>query len=475
MSLRLGNRKQIGLFPQSLEDYVRSEDPVRVYDAFVESLDFSELGIELDPDKVGNPQYDPRAMLKLLIYGYSYGIPSSRKLERAIHHNVSFMWLMGGLKPDHKTIAEFRRKNKLALKKVLRQCARLCIELDLIAGNTLFIDSTRIRANASIKNSWDKKKCEKHLRKIDRRIEEILSESEAVDEREEGQGSLVEMKKELKNKETLRSKIKKILGDLEEKESESINTTDAECAKVKSIHGSHAGYSAHIALDKKNGLIVNSDVVNENNDRNQFAGQVEQANKALGKKCKTACADAGYANTEELGKIDKQKIKVIVPSQRQASRKGPQPFDKANFQYDKENNCYICPEGHVLRFKHFYKRKKQFFYQITNKSICLKCCNHGQCTKSKYGRMVARLHNEKMLVKLEAQYNKPSSQKIYKLRMQIAELPFGHMKRNLGVQAFLLRGLDGVRSEMSLISSCFNISRMITIFGVEGVIEKLKA
>ena len=169
MSYRHGNREQIGLFPASIEDYVKADDPVRAYDAIVESLDFSELGIELDLVKVGCPQYDPKAMLKLLVYGYSYGIRSSRKLERATYHNVSFMWLTGGLKPDHKTIAEFRRKNKKALRRVLKQCARLCMELDLIAGNTLFVDGSKIRANASIKSTWDKKKCEKYLRKIDKR------------------------------------------------------------------------------------------------------------------------------------------------------------------------------------------------------------------------------------------------------------------------------------------------------------------
>ena len=121
MAYRYGNREQMGLFPQSIEEYVTQEDPVRVYDAFVESLDFSELGIELDEGQVGNSEYDPQAMLKLLVYGYSYGLKGSRKLERACYHNVSFMWLMGGLKPDHKTIAEFRRRHKPALKQVLKQ------------------------------------------------------------------------------------------------------------------------------------------------------------------------------------------------------------------------------------------------------------------------------------------------------------------------------------------------------------------
>ena len=120
MAYRYGNRYQFGLFPQSIEDYVAQADPVRVYDAFVESLEFKDLGIEIDPNQVGNSEYDPKAMLKLFVYGYSYGTKGSRKLERESHHNVSFMWLMGGLKPDHKTIAEFRRNNKEALKKVLK-------------------------------------------------------------------------------------------------------------------------------------------------------------------------------------------------------------------------------------------------------------------------------------------------------------------------------------------------------------------
>ncbi len=473
MSYRYGEREQMGIFPQCIEDYVKADDPVHAYDAIVESLDFCELGIELDSDKVGCPQYDPKAMLKLLVYGYSYGIRSSRKLERATYHNVSFMWLTGGLKPDHKTISEFRRKNKKALKEVLKQCARICIELDLIAGNTLFVDGSKIRANASIKKTWDRKKCEKYLKKIDKRIEAILSECDAVDKREEGQPSLVEMEKELKDKEVLKSRVKEILKDLEETEAKSKNTTDSECARINSTQGTHAGYNAQAVVDEKHGLIVTSDVVSENNDLSQFANQIDQANETLGKKCETACADSGYADTDELEKIDKEEIKVIVPSQRQASKKEAKPFDKKEFRYDRERDCYICPERHELRYSHFNKQEKHKLYLISDKSICLKCRYFGECTRSKRGRMVTRLHNEERREKLEAQYEQPECQEIYKLRMQKVELPFGHIKRNLKVDAFLLRGLDGVKAEMSLLASCFNISRMITILGVEGLVKKL--
>ena len=156
MAYRYGDdRKQSILFPDTLDQYVSEDHPVRAYDAFVDSLDFAQLGIAYDDRRVGNSKYDPRAMLKLLLYGYSYGIKSSRKLETELHNNLSFIWLMKNLKPDHKTIAEFRRNNKPALNNALKLCARLCLKLGLIQGNVLFVDSTKIRANAGKAHQTD--------------------------------------------------------------------------------------------------------------------------------------------------------------------------------------------------------------------------------------------------------------------------------------------------------------------------------
>lgn len=471
MSYRHGKRNQINLFPEAIEDYVGPDDPVRAYDALVESLDFNDLGIQLNEIKPGCPQYDPKAMLKLMVYGYSYGIRSSRKLERAIYHNISFIWLMGGLKPDHKTIAEFRRKNKPALKRVLKQCARMCMDLGLISGNTLFVDGSKIRANASLNNTWDKKKCRKVLNKIDKRIDKIISECDEADDREDGDSSHVKMGEELKDQKTLKEKVEEIAKELEEGEKTSKNTTDPECTRVRSAHGVHAGYNGQVVVDGENGLIVNTDVVSENNDLNQFEDQINQANETMGKKCKAACGDSGYADTDKLERIDKQNIKVVVPSQRQASEKKPGPFSKEKFSYDAERDCYICPEGHILKYSHFDIRKKHKSYQITDKSICFNCRYYGTCTKAKTGRKIIRLPHEEVREKLEAQYLEPESQAIYKLRKQTAELPFGHIKRNLGVNAFLLRGLEGVKAEMSLFASCFNLTRMINILGVERIIK----
>ncbi|MDP2911605.1 MAG: transposase, partial [Candidatus Omnitrophota bacterium] len=247
---------------------------------------------------------------------------------------------------------------------------------------------------------------------------------------------------------------------------------DKECTRINSLQGSNAGYNSQIVTDEKHGLIVNTDVVSENNDVNQFANQIKQANETLGKKCNTACADSGYANTEQLKQIDQQDIKVIVPSQRQASKKEPEEFDKERFNYNSKKDCYICPKGHKLIYEGNDGKTKR--YKITKSSICRRCRYFGKCTKSPNGRQISRLVDEEIRLKLEAQYLQPKSQAIYKLRKQKVELPFGHIKRNLGVKEFLLRGIDGVKAEMSVLATCFNMARMANILGVETLIARFK-
>ena len=470
MAYRYGNRKQINLFPESMEDYIAPDDPVRAYDAFIGALDFRDLGITLDSNKVGNSEYHPHAMLKLLVYGYSYGIRSSRKLERACHHNLSFIWLASGLKPDHKTIAEFRRKNKEALAKVLKQCAKICIKLNLIEGNTLFLDGTKIRANASIAKTWTRKKAKKALKHIDERIKDILTQCDTVDDTEEGLGSLVTMDKELKDQKILKSKVKDILKELQEEES--FNTTDPECTSIKKGKNFYAGFNFQSTVDKKKGLILSTDVVSENNDLNQFASQINQANHTLGKKCQIAVADCGYASTDNLEKIDNQGIKVIVPSQRQVTKKEPSLFAKERFTYS--DDYYLCPKGQKLTPYRLNKNNNRV-YKITDKKICLACAHYGICTKSPTGRTISRLLKEEVRQRLEAQYDEPSSQEVYKLRKEKVELPFGHIKHNLKFDSFLLRGLKGVKAEASILATCFNLVRMITLLGVPALVKELNA
>ncbi len=473
MAYRYGNRFQMSLLPKSIEEYVSEEDPVRAYDAFVEALDFSRLGIEINSNKVGNSSYDPKAMLKLLVYGYSYGVKSSRQLERATYHNISFIWLMGGLRPDHKTIAEFRRNNKQGIKKVLKQSARMCMELDLIAGNVLFVDGTKIRANASVSRTHDKAWYEEQLKVIDSRIEELLQGSESIDEQEKELSSLIAMDKELGKAGKLKSAVEGVLKRLDETESEKINLTDCDCANMRSIQGKHASYNVQLVTDEKEGLIVNAEALNDATDVNQFARQIEQANEVLQKPCEKACADAGYADTEEIEKIDVKGIEVIVPSQRQSLHGEEKPFSKSRFSYDKEQDCYWCPAGQRLKYIGMDHKSGKKHYRIIDRQICHGCEHYGLCTKAKLGRKIVRLAREELKEKLEAKYEEAASQQIYAKRKERVEHPFGHIKRNLKTDAFLMRGLEGVGAETSLLATCFNLVRMISILGVSGLMGKL--
>ena len=357
----------------------------------------------------------------------------------------------------------------------MRQCVRLCIDLDLIEGNTLFIDGSKIRANASINQTWTGQRCEKALKRIDKRIEEILKECEQTDEKEKGKGTLIKLAEELRDKDVLKKRVKAILEEIKEQDKDHINSTDGDCIKVKGRQGIHAGYNAQIVADEKNGLIVNSEVVNTSNDMKQFTRQVAKANEVIGKRCEVACADAGYSDTDDLKETIEQGIQVIVPSQRQALHQPceEEQFRKEEFRYDEQSNQYICPEGKELRCSHYSRVKGHYLYRIKEPSNCIDCKHFGRCTNNKRGRAIIRLRNEETKEQLEALYVSHEGQVVYKKRKEKVELPFGHIKRNLGVGAFLLRGIQGVNAEMALLSTCFNISRMITIVGMSKLMAKL--
>jgi transposase len=473
MAYRQGNRDQQTLLPPSIEEYVPVDAPVRAYDAMIDAMDLAAMGFTLDPRKVGNSQYHPKSMLKLMVYGYSYGVRSSRKLERECHYNLSFIWLTGGLKPDHKTIAEFRRTNKMALQQVIRQCARICIDLDLIEGNILFMDGTRLRADAAIVHSWTTQKCQEALADLDRRIEQLIKECEAADEAETDQGSLVHLEETLADQTALKSRIEEVMARLKAEGKTSLNTTDEDCVRIHSRQGSHAGYTGHIVVDDTHGLIVNSDVVAENTDNKQFANQLRQANAVLDKPCKTACADAGYTDYDELKEIDLHQTDVIVAPQQPTSKTTVRPFDWTRFIYDEQKDCFICPEGRPLTCKGVDTQRHCRSYYAG--SVCQTCKHFGLCTINRLqGRKVRRYDYGTLRIELEDRYLEPDARAIFARRKCRVEHPFGHFKRNLGVGYFLLRGLAGVRAEMAMLAGCFNIRRLITLLGVEGLRMRLK-
>ena len=166
------DRKQSSLFPVSLDDTIEQENEVRAVDIFVDSLDLEHMGFRVHFPEGGRPAYHPGVLLKLFIYGYMNRLRSSRMLERECKRNIELMWLLGQLSPDHNTIANFRKDNSEAIKKVFRATVVLAKNFNLIGGKLIAGDSTKLRAQNSKKNNFNKKKIDRHLQYIENKLQE---------------------------------------------------------------------------------------------------------------------------------------------------------------------------------------------------------------------------------------------------------------------------------------------------------------
>src|SRR3990167_6528334 len=281
------------------------------------------------------------------------------------------------------------------------------------------------------------------------------------------------------NNNILVEKVREISKQLKETGKEKINATDIDSVNGKSRQGSHAIMNCQISMDEKHGFIVNSDAVSQNNDLNQFASQVEQSKETLERAPANVVSDAGYFSLDDIDKVP-EGVNVIMPSRKQAQKENKKtqvkPFGTEEFHYNKESDEYTCPAGKTLKkHKIAFGDENKIDYKANGKE-CRSCERFGVCTTSKNGRHIIRMkENEDLKAKLEETYQQEEGQKLYKLRKEKVELPFGHMKRNLGAGQFLLRGKEGVNAELSILSTCFNIARMITIIGIPTLIAKLNS
>jgi hypothetical protein len=276
------------------------------------------------------------------------------------------------------------------------------------------------------------------------------------------------MDQELQNQARLKSKIQGILQELEQTHQPATNTTDPESGRFRKGGPVEAAYNCQIVVDDKHGLIVQNDVSSDNNDARQLGPQLEGAHEILGKPCQTACADAGYTSPEHLKKMLDQGVDVIVPIVRHSDFRD-------HFAYDAQTDSYQCPEGHRLTYIGDHKQAQSRMYRISDPSLCIRCPRFGTCTTSTQGRRVERPYSEPIRERLEARYRQKDAQAIARRRKTRVEHPFGHLKHNLGIRSFLLRGLSGVRAEAALAATCFNMTRIIKLMGAKSLLAKLCA
>src|SRR5262245_7412450 len=297
--LRGLDRSQTQLLPPSIEDYVPLHSPVRFIDAYVEQLDLEPLGFRRSqPAETGRPGYDPKDLLKIYLYGYMNRIRSSRRLENEAGRNLELMFLLRGLVPDFKTIADFRRDNRECFKKVFKQFNLLCRKMDLFGAELVAIDGSKFKAVNNPARRYTAEEFAQLVATIEKKIEDYLKNLDRQDAEAEGGGnrggkSLQEKIAQLKIK---KGKLEELVKELEGTQ-EKLPATDLDSRVQKRVG---VGYNVQVAVDAKNHLIVESAVVQDGNDRGQLKSMAIAAKQELGVKQLKALADAGYHEGQQL-------------------------------------------------------------------------------------------------------------------------------------------------------------------------------
>ena len=464
-------RSDVLLFPQAIDDYVSDDNPVRFIDAFVEGLDLEELGFSrTTPAHTGRPAYDPVDLLKLYIYGYINRTRSSRLLERETHRNLELIWLMRKLRPDFKTISDFRKDNAEAIKKLCREFTLLCKRLELFGGELVAIDGSKFKAQNSKGRNFTDKKLDKTIKEIDKKIEGYLDELDEADEEEAEvtTPTAEQLKEKIEELRKRRAKHEQTREQLAESGQSQISLTDPDSRSMKVAQGTDLCYNVQTVVDSKHKLIVEHEVTNDPTDQAQLSKMALMAKHLLGVEELEVVADRGYYDGAEVKKCEEAGITVYVAKQQTSANKKLGLFTKEDFRYDRQKDCYQCPAGKLLRYRsESYELGRQIRYYSTNE--CRQCDIKQQCTRNKRVRRISRWVDEEILERM-SQRVRVNPEKMKK-RKELAEHPYGTMKRGMASGYFLMRGIKKVAGEMSLTILGYNIKRVLNILGVEKMIE----
>lgn len=358
------NRQQDMLLPPRVEDYISQNNTVRAIDAYVNTLDLHQLA--LNTQKIisaGQPAYDPSALLKLYLYGYLQGIRSSRKLERETSRNLEVIWLVEGLQPTYRTIADFRKENSIALKATNRDFLLLCKELSLFEGEEIAVDGSFFKADANKDGIYTEEKLACQLDYLDKKIsvyQEALEQQDAMDDKldKDPQVEDKQLTEKLLILKERQSKKKALQQGLKDSNQKQISTVDPDARLLTKRGQTIAGYNVQIAVDNKHKLIVAEDVTQEGNDTQLLAPMLAKAQDILDSKNLKGLGDAGYYNGSQLKACEDQNIAayVAIPDKSKKTKKQKR-FTRDQFVYDTGQDCYHCPQGQTLnRSSQLYQR-----------------------------------------------------------------------------------------------------------------------
>jgi len=470
------DREQTTLFPAAIDDYVSQDNPVRFIEAYVNSLDLVELDFQnAEPKDLGRKPYNPSDLLKLYIYGYLNRIRSSRMLEKETHKNTEVMWLLCMLRPDFKTIADFRKDNTKAIKAVSRKFILLCRDLNLFGLELFAIDGSKFSAVNHSHKAYTKNKIQKAIQKIDKSLEKYLKSLEHLDQKESNinKSSELEIREKIDRLTKSKKKFKNLKNQMEITGQKQITLTDPESRVMRTgRQGNDVCYNVQIAVDSKHHLIAEFDVTNDQNDLHQLNNMTSRVKELLQLQNFKTVADLGYFEKNEIKKCHKNQIECYIPESEKSQNYRLGLFTNKDFQYDPEHDLYHCPAGNKLIYQRIrdHSNKKEKVYTTP---ACRSCTMISKCTRSKRERVIYRWEHQDIIEQMNSRVKENPD--IINKRKTMVEHPFGTMKHTWGYGSFLCKGLKMVKTETSFTILAYNIKRVLNIIGIKELLEILAA
>lgn len=464
------DRQQISIFPVSLDASIDKDNEVRLIDLFVESLPLERLGFRVDHIENGRPAYHPKDLLKLYIYGYLNRIRSSREFEKECRRNIEVMWLLKGLIPDHNTISNFRRDNPKAIKKVFRSTVKMASHFELIGGNLLAGDSTKMRAQNSKKNNFNTKKISRHIDYIEQKLKEYneaLSNADGDQEAEKIQGEIDKHNKRREDYHDLEKQLK-------ESNEVQISTSDPESRQMIMRNNiTEVAYNIQTTVDAKNNIPIDYKVTNTN-DSKAMGNMLQRAKTILGSNEFTALYDKGYHTGSEFKNADDLGIEVMVAIPKVAAQAPNPAYNVEQFEYDEEGDYYICPQGnHLTTLGTWHQAKTYQFKRYTTKA-CLLCPVKSECSKAKYGKAIQRSEYTTYINKNKERIER--NKDYYRRRQAIVEHPYGTIKRQWGFHYVITKKYkQRAESDTGLMFTAYNLRRIINLIDKNLLKSYLKA
>lgn len=466
------DRNQIHLFPTSLEAAIHQDNEVRLIDLFVDSLNLQEFGFKTEFGENGRPAYHPSCLLKLFIYGYLNKVRSSRDLEKECKRNIEMMWLMQSLKPDHNTIANFRKDNQRGIRKVFRATVQLATTFDLIGGKLIAGDSTKLRAQNSKKNNFNERKIKRHVEYIDAKLEEYSKLLEQAD------GDQQPIKQEIQKQRERKAKYEAITKQLNETGEVQVSTSDPDSRQMITRNNiTEVAYNIQSTVDAKHNIPIDYKVTNLN-DSKAMGPMIRRAKTILKTTDFTALYDKGYHTGSQFRYVDLLDVEVMVAIPKVASHAPHHDYDLKHFRYDEKVDHYICPQGKTLSSngREYSKGRAAHKQKVKHYKTkeCKSCSVYDLCTTSKTnGRVIERSEYTQVIEQNKRRVTQ--NPEVYRKRQAIVEHPFGVIKRQWGFSYLMTKkGLNRASADIGFIFSAYNLRRIFNLIGKNELKEYFK-